>query len=169
MPTFIELFCTNCGKQFQREKRQLTSSILHEVKKYFCTRSCGVTWNNRHKEVGIKRSLIERWIEGRIRETFVGLEVHYNRKDTIGSELDIYVPSLKLAIEISGKSHFYPIFGEDVYQKTVANDLVKSKACAAVGVELVVVDISALKSVKDVKMESVVNKVLGILRGKVKL
>ena len=35
-----------------------------------------------------------------------------NQKEIIGSELDFYFPTLKLAIQINGPLHYYPIYGK---------------------------------------------------------
>lgn len=169
MPTMIEFVCTNCANEFSREKRQVSSSIAKNVSNYFCSRSCNVSYNNKHKAQGELRSSIEVWIEGRIKEKWPNLEVHYNRKDAVEAELDIYVPSLRLAFEINGRSHYEPIWGEDVFQKTQANDLMKAEACKKAGIELVVVDAGKFKAIKrDPNFERIVNSVLGVLTERVK-
>lgn len=42
-------FCKQCGKQFSRKKSQTSRS-----KNLFCSRSCSVTWNNKHKKHGTR-------------------------------------------------------------------------------------------------------------------
>lgn len=168
MPTIFDLICENCGKEFQREKRQMTSSMLHEVKRFFCTRSCNVSYNNKHKEYGDMRSSIEMWIETSIKRRWPNLEVHYNRKDAIEAELDIYVPSLRLAFEINGRSHYEPIWGQDVFQKTLLNDQAKAEECKERGIELIVVDAGKFSAIKgDPNFEKIVNSVMGVLSARV--
>ena len=41
-------------------------------------------------------------------------------------EVDLFVPSLKTAIEIDGPAHFLPIWGEDSLQKNIRSDAKKS-------------------------------------------
>jgi len=45
------------------------------------------------------------------------LVIHFNKKDAINSELDIYIPSLKLAFELNGIFHYEPIFGKENFLK----------------------------------------------------
>jgi len=40
-------------------------------------------------------------------------------------EVDLFLPGLKTAIEIDGPSHFFPIWGEEKFQKQVAADIIK--------------------------------------------
>ena len=168
MPTIIEFICTNCANEFSREKRQVSSSIAKNVKNYFCSRSCNVSYNNKHKDHGDMRSSIEIWIEGRVRELFPQLEVHFNRKDAIEAELDIYVPSLRLAFEVNGRSHYEPIWGEDVFSKTLLNDQAKVEACKRLGIELIVVDAGKFSAIKkDPNFEKIVYSVIDVLRARV--
>jgi len=40
---------------------------------------------------------------------------------------DFYLPELKIAIEIDGRQHFYPIYGEENLKKTIFNDKLRNK------------------------------------------
>lgn len=54
----------------------------------------------------------------------LGYETHHHRHIIPNDkmEVDLYVPSLKTAIEIDGPSHFLPIWGEDKLKKTMESD-----------------------------------------------
>jgi hypothetical protein len=67
--------------------------------------------------LGYNRSKLEIYLEQELIKLYSTLEIHFCRSDTIGSELDIYIPSLKLAFEINGIFHYKPIFGEDKLKK----------------------------------------------------
>jgi hypothetical protein len=73
------------------------------------------------------------------------LEFHFNRTDAIEAELDIYVPSLKLAFELNGIFHYEPIYGADKLERVHKNDHRKLLACAEHGIELCVIDSSSMK------------------------
>jgi len=64
----------------------------------------------------------------------------FNVKTTIGSELDIYVPDLKLAIEIQGIFHYQPVFGIKKFENIQRNDVEKRKKCEEFGIKLVEID-----------------------------
>lgn len=75
----------------------------------------------------------------------IGHEViHHYRADWLGrQELDIYVPSLKLAVEYQGEQHFEPIEawgGEDGFEKTQLRDEEKMRKCERKGVKLIYFD-----------------------------
>jgi len=70
--------------------------------------------------------------------------IHHHRPEWLGGlELDIYVPSRKLAFEYQGEQHFHPIEiwgGEAALEETRIRDERKRSLCADLGVTLVEVD-----------------------------
>lgn len=118
----------------------------HELKRgakhTFCSQSCAASYNNTHKTKGIRVSKLERWLSEKMVEIFPDLDVHYNRKDAIASELDIYIPSMRLAVELNGILHYEPIFGETKLKKIQGNDNKKAQSCLDKGIELHVIDTS---------------------------
>jgi hypothetical protein len=148
MPTMFEFICTNCAQEFSREKRQVSSSIAKNVKNYFCGRSCSVTYQNKTVGHGEHRSAIEYWLESRIKEKYPQIEVLFGDKKTIGSELDIYIPSINTAIELQGRQHYEPIWGQDILDQTQKNDVEKRNACAKAGIKLIEVDMSKMTAMK---------------------
>jgi len=137
--------CTNCNK---------TRYIpLNEIKKsktgrFFCSQSCSATYNNTHKKHGNRRSKLEVWIETRFANDFPNLKVLYNNKDTINSELDIYFPDLKIAVELNGIFHYEPIYGKEQLLKIQKNDKRKLQACLENKIELIIIDVSKFSSFK---------------------
>ena len=103
-----------------------------------------------------------------ITEKYPQFEVHYNRRDTILAELDIYIPYLKLAFEINGIFHYEPIYGEDRLNRTKTNDHRKILACAEKEIELCVIDSSGLKSMKPIEVTKYLNIVTSIIDLKIK-
>lgn len=148
MPTILEFICTNCAQEFQREKRQVSSSIAKNVKNYFCGRSCSVSYQNKTVGHGEHRSFIEKWLESRIKEKYPNMEVLYGDKKTIGSEIDIYLPVHKIGIELQGKQHYEPIWGQDILEQTQKNDEQKRIAAKEKGINLIEIDMRNLGSYK---------------------
>ena len=68
------------------------------------------------------------------------LNINYNSRTDIKSELDIYIPSLKLAFELNGIFHYEPIYGKDQLSKIENNDNRKFQACLERGIELCIID-----------------------------
>jgi hypothetical protein len=91
------------------------------------------------------RSKIELFLEGRFGEEYPGLEVLYNNRSTIGLELDIYFPSLKLAVELNGITHYAPIYGGRSLFRTQRNDMRKRARCERKSIHLMVLNISEIK------------------------
>jgi len=70
--------------------------------------------------------------------------IHHYRADWLArQELDIFVPSLNLAVEYQGEQHFMPIDawgGEDSFEKTQQRDEEKRRRCESKGVKLLYFD-----------------------------
>ena len=139
----INLNCVNCNRPFFKYPNELPKSVNH-----FCSKSCNTSYNNKNKKFGYKRSKLEAWLEDQLLSLYPNLEFHFNRKDAIGSELDIYIPSLSLAFELNGPFHYEPIFGETKLQQIKFNDILKIQACAKNKIELHILDVSKLKYFK---------------------
>jgi hypothetical protein len=92
---------------------------------------------------------LEVWLETQLISLHPDLEIHFNRKDTINSELDIFIPSLKLAFELNGIFHYEPIFGAKQFGRIQSNDNRKILACAEKEISLCILDVSHIKYFKD--------------------
>ena len=168
--TMHELVCEECGVEFTRSSRQLSSSRCKGVKNFFCTRSCGVSFNNKHYGHGDKRSFIEKWLESRIKEKFPGLLVKYNDKETIGSELDMFIPLFNLAIELQGKAHYENVWGQDILEATQKNDEEKRRVCKEKGIELIEINMSKMNAVKrDPEFMKITDQVFSLIDGRLKI
>ena len=137
--------CHVCKTAFIRQRSQLKSKSGFQ----FCSKSCSAQWNNSHKTKGTRISKLEVWLSIRLPSLYPGLEFQFNRKDAIESELDIYIPSLKLAFELNGIFHYEPIYGEKKLASIKSNDDRKFQACLERGIELCIIDSSRLKYFKD--------------------
>lgn len=140
----ITVRCKNCQKEFTKSPSQHSKHPNH-----FCSCSCAAKWNNAHKTKGTRVSKLEVWLQQKLPTLYPNLGFHFNRKDAINGELDIYIPSLKLAFELNGIFHYEPIYGPEKLAKMQTNDARKFAACQEHGVELCVIDSSSMKNFKE--------------------
>ena len=156
-----EVQCNQCGKEFVKLMCHIRSSPKH-----YCSRSCAATYNNTHKTHGTRRSKLEVWLEKQLPALYPSLEFHFNRKDAINAELDIYVPSLKLAFELNGPLHYEPIFGADKLAQIQNNDQRKHAACYEAGIEMCWIDASTFGYFKESGAMKFLDMISGVLQKK---
>ncbi len=145
------LYCNdNCRKNKQKKKynhickRCNTSYISERINSIYCSGSCRSTnlqlFTYAHKSGGRSRSKIELYLEEKLPKDFPDVIFNFNDKKTIGSELDIYMPQLKIGIELNGIIHYEPIYGEATLIRTQNNDKRKMLNCSELGIELIVIN-----------------------------
>lgn len=147
-----EISCKTCGKSFMKLPNQ-----IKKTKNHFCSHPCATTYNNTHKTHGTRRSKLEVWLEERLPSLYPSLEFHFNRKDAINAELDIYIPSLKLAFELNGPFHYEPIYGPEKLAQIQNNDERKFQACLERGIELCWINTSGMSYFKPQKAMTFLN------------
>ena len=141
--------------------------MKHEISQssnLFCSSSCAATWNNVHKSHGIRRSKLEEWIEKQLTTLYPNLDIHYNKTDTINAELDIYIPSLKLAFELNGIFHYEEIHGK--LSKIQKNDNRKFQKCIASKISLCIIDTSHQKRFTELSSKPFLDIITNIISKK---
>lgn len=158
----IETFCKNCTNPIIKHP----SALKKNQNNMFCNSSCAAKYNNAHKTKGTKRSKLEIWIQDKLSKLYPNLKIQYNDKYTINSELDIYIPSLKLAFELNGIFHYEPIYGEDKLKQIENNDQRKFQACLEKQIELCIIDTSSQKRVTDLTCQKYLDIIVKIIKQK---
>lgn len=138
--------CENCNKTFEKRLSQ-----IKKTKHNFCSKTCAARYQNSHKTYGLRRSKLEKFLEEKIKIHFPNEECLFNDIQTIGSELDIYFPKLKLAIQINGPVHFKPIYGKEKYLRIIELDEIKRIKCNNLNIILNEIDVSTDDSSDKVK------------------
>lgn len=153
--------CKNCNKEFFKIVSQ-----IKRVANSFCCSSCAATYNNTHKTQGYRRSKFEIYLEQILPPKYPNLEFHFNRKDAINSELDIYIPTISLAFELNGIFHYEPIYGQDKLKQIQNNDNRKFQACLEKNIELCIIDISTMEYFKPDKCKKYLDIIINIIEQK---
>ena len=154
----LSVVCDQCGNSFKK--------LLNQIKRTshnFCSQSCAAQYHNSHKQTGTRRSKLEIWLEGQLVQLHPELKFHFNRTDAIEAELDIYIPSLKLAFELNGILHYEPIYGADKLDRIHKNDNRKLLACAEHGIELCILDTSKMIHFKEKGARKFLELIEGVL------
>jgi len=165
----VTLICNQCGTTFERKKGILKNNDRKKKSSnVFCSHSCSATYHNAHKTSGTRRSKLEVWLEEQLRTLYPTLEILFNQTKAIDAELDIYFSSLNLAFELNGIFHYEPIFGLEKLGKTQTNDHRKFAACAEQGIELCIIDVSAMTYFKPTKGQKFLDIITNIVERKMK-
>lgn len=147
-------FCNqNCSKQYNNKSQtflcetcgvSVTKQLcqIKITKHHFCSRNCAAIYHNTHKTNGTRRSKLEKYLESNIQINFPTLNCLYNNVKIIGSELDIFIPSLNLAIQINGPLHFKPIYGIVKLNRIIELDNIKRQICQQLNIKLIEIDVS---------------------------
>ena len=153
--------CKNCSKKFHKSLAE-----QKKTKNHFCSRSCAATYNNTHKKTGTRISKLEVFLQEQLSQEY-NFDFHFNRKDAINSELDIYIPELNLAFELNGIFHYEPIYGDEKLKQTQNNDERKFQACLEKNIELCIIDTSWIKYNKIENFKKVLTIVQNIISKKI--
>lgn len=129
--------CHTCNKEVYKNRYAINRS---DTGRYFCSVSCNSKYNSVHKTHCYNVSKLEKLIQKYLLNKYQ-IKFDFNQCNTIGSELDIYIPSLKIAFELNGITHYKPIYGEDKLKYTKKNDRKKKKKCKELNIRLIVIDI----------------------------
>ena len=137
---YKHIFCSNkCKSKFYNFRKKIKCAYCNkvvirkrkELKKYksgksFCSSSCAAKYNNTHRTTGNRLSKSEKYLVKLIKQKCPELKIIIgDRKICKGLELDIVVPSLKLAIEWNGICHYKPIYGKEKFKDIKEKDIQK--------------------------------------------
>ena len=129
----------------------------------FCSLSCAAKYNNTHKTNGNRRSKLEKYLEEKLIQLYPNIEILFNNKEAINSELDVYFPSLKLAFELNGIFHYEPIYGSEKLNRIQNNDNRKFQACLENEIELCIIDSSQQKRFNESTSEKYLKIIVDII------
>lgn len=162
----LKVKCHQCGAEFE----ELESKIIHDkvlgYKNKFCSMSCGTIHRNKHKTWGGGRSKLEKYVEKKLLELYPNIKFLFNDRLTVGLELDIYIPELKLAFEFNGPLHYEAFHGQDVLNDIRNRDSRKFQNCIENKISLCIIDVSKFSYFKIEKAEEFLRMVTKIIDDK---
>lgn len=158
MQTKQKVHCKHCNFEFLKLPNQ-----IKKTKNHFCSRTCAGTYNALNKTHGQRRSKVETFLEESLSSKYPNLQIEYNKKTVIQSELDIYIPSLKIGFEINGIFHYKPIYGQEKFKKIQANDRLKKRLCEENKILLYTIDISKLNYFRSDRAQQYLTQVSNII------
>ena len=149
----VTLTCPECGKQFTVTETQAT-------KRKYCSGSCRNKATNKYKNGTVSKA--ENLLKKAISTHFPLLSVKYNdREELNGLELDVYIPSLKYAVEWNGIFHYVDVSGK--LKSIQSRDIKKKELCAEKGICLrVIKDLKSSKKEIEAGISIVLNDLFGM-------
>lgn len=135
-----QLICQICSIIYERAESKKNSK--------YCSRKC--------MGVGIKNSYVKRKPQYRsygecaivclLRKNYPNIRIETsNREQLNGYEIDIWLPELNVGVEYNGPHHFKPVYGENIFIKTIESDKKKNEIATNKNIKLVY--ITQLKSI----------------------
>lgn len=140
--------CLTCGKQFEKIKCN-----ANRTKKSFCCPQCYYNYPDKIERLACHRSKVEDYLLSILTKDFPQLGIIPNDIGIIGNglEIDLAIPSLKIAIEINGPTHYTDIYGQENLIKTQARDKRKVDSLVNLGYQLFIINISNYKNSRQAK------------------
>lgn len=159
-------------KQIRREKvlwncpvctRELLLNYAESLKRKYCSGTCRNKINN--QLINGSRSKAESMLENALKLEFINIKFLFNSRMILSGnkELDVYIPTLKTAIEWNGIYHYANFRGDEFLQKTQKQDLEKINECKKLGIDLYIVK-DLKSSNKFIKQE--IEKIINYIKSK---
>lgn len=132
----IKKNCTICGKEVER-----TLSQINKSKHIFCSCSCTAKYYTKYKKYK-RRSNQELYLYNLIKKDFPKLNIKTNDRQLLkcGYELDLWIPDIKLGVELNGPTHYLNIYGD--LDKIQHRDSIKQKEMIENNYKLITININ---------------------------
>lgn len=167
--------CEECGRIFFATKSQIKEALKNNPRRtvQYCSRSCITKHKNRTMIQGKNRSTLEKFINENLPSRYPDLEILFNRWDILGGdELDIYVPTLKIAIELNRRFHYENVLnnaeGRVRLERAIRTDLRKRKKCRERGITLYEIDTRSMSTYSNKKARYFLNMVSDLIEARLK-
>lgn len=137
--------CEICGNLF-------LPKLFYGLKQHCCSKECREIYENNYKKELYKKeghlsrgkSFPQTYVYNTIKEYFSNYEWKYNARKIVinpetnySLEIDIYCIDKKFAVEVDGGQHYYPKYGQKIFEYTIKMDKLKEKLCKEKGIKLI--------------------------------
>lgn len=148
--------CVFCKKSVFRIPSQ-----IKVAKCIFCSSSCKGKYYAQ-KNNGHRRSSSEIKLTEMIKLDFPNLPIDTNIRSVLDCrlEIDIWIPEIKLAIELNGPCHYFSLYGEKTFKRTLTNDEIKKKEILQKGYNLLIININQPDKIVKKLLEEQYNTVI---------
>lgn len=170
LDALLPLQCLTCGETFYRSKRKILRVMNNPNSRDtldFCGRSCAAKFLNTFSRHRSKFEIFtEEYLNRNLPEYLPNFPILYNVRDLFldePHEVDIYCPTIKVAIEINGLHHYEPIFSQERFDETLKNDNAVASCCYKEGIRLVVLNTSEMQHFSKRKGEQYAKALLHII------
>ena len=120
-------------KEIKRKQKKIWSNKSEEEKANLKQAA-----NNAIRQSSKLGSKLEKFLLSGLLENNVDTKFHYEQTlVNTRLQIDLYIPSINLAIEVDGPSHFDPVWGQETLQKTKTYDNKKQGLIIGKGMKLV--------------------------------
>lgn len=133
--------------QAEKEKKSLISKQTYNKLTEEQKRSLHDKANKSLRKTVELGSRLEKFLLVKLRQN--GYEINFHSRlllPTVKLQVDLFLPSIKTAIEVDGKSHFQPIWGEEHFNKVKAADKRKNSFLIQNGYNIVRIKAVASKT-----------------------
>ena len=146
-PKFCSKAChLNSKKMTKVCKFANCSNVLQKNRRIYCSKEC---YRKDFVPTSFGVSKLEKYMQNILPNKYPQLDFLFNRRDIVGLELDIYIPTLGLAFELNGKFHYEQVFKTQDLRLIQNKDRQKYTKCIEKGISLCVIDTTKQKTVTD--------------------
>jgi very-short-patch-repair endonuclease len=120
-------------KQRQENSKQLWNNLDEEEKKHRLSLAHQAVRDSSKQGSKLEKFLLEKLLSD-------GYKVDFHKEQILSNtklQIDLFLPTMSIAIEVDGPSHFLPVWGEDTLQKNIEYDRKKNGLLIGKGLKLI--------------------------------
>lgn len=124
---------SNEKKKRKEKSKKLWDQLNEEEKQYRLGLAHQAVRHSSKAGSKLEKFLLDRLLAG-------GFKVDFHKEHILSNtklQIDLFLPTMNIAIEVDGPSHFLPVWGEDALQKNIEYDRKKNGLIIGKGLKLI--------------------------------